>query len=404
MALTDTAIRKAKPAERQYKITDGGGLYLLVHPRGSRYWRFDYRLEGKRKTMALGTYPEIDLSTARQKRDEARKNLALGLDPMQAAKLDEQAVYIKSEASFGAIADEYIERLEQQNRTPKTVEKNKWHLKRLAADLCDKPIRSITSADVLRVIKRVEASGRVETSHRVRAAVGSVFRFAISTLRADNDPTYALRGALLPINSKPQAAIIEEGAFGDLLASIDKYDGWVTIRAALQIMALCYPRPIELRLAEWRDIDPTGLQWHVPAHRTKMRRPHDIPLSHQARAILLQLREFSGSGRLVFPSIRDPERPLSENAMNSALRRMGYLQDEHTSHGFRASASSILNRRRFRIDVIEASLAHLDPNEVRRTYNRYAYWEERVEMAQRWADICDELKFARHKRRHDDLI
>ncbi len=404
MALTDTAIRKAKPTDRQYKMADSGGLYLLVHPRGSRYWRFDYRIAGKRKTMALGTYPDVSLATARQKRDEARQALALDIDPMKAPGQGNPTASVVAEPTFGSLAEEYIERLVQQNRTLKTVDKNRWHLQKLASDLTDKPIRCVTPADVLRVIKKIEASGRVETSHRVRAAIGSVFRFAISTLRAENDPTFALRGALLPINSKPQSAIIEEREFGSLLASIDEYDGWVTLRAALQLMALCYPRPIELRLAEWSDIDLEGRQWHIPASRTKMRRPHDIPLSRQAREILLQVKKFSGDGRLVFPSIRNQARPLSENAMNSALRRMGYTKDEHTSHGFRASASSILNRRRFHPDVIEASLAHLDPNEVRRTYNRYAYWEERVEMAQKWADICDELKSVKKSRRHDDLI
>lgn len=402
MAVSDLSLRKAKASDKPYRLTDGDGLYVIIRSNGAKWWRFDYRINGVRKTMSLGTYPEVSLVEARGKRDAARKLVASNIDPVEASREAVAEARASDENTFGVIAQEYIDRMKKMGRTEKTVFKNEWQLLRLSAKLKDRPIRQITAAEILEVIKHVEASGRLETAHRVRAAIGAVFRYAISTLRAENDPTYSLRGALMPLVYTPQAAIIEPRPFGALLRAVDEYDGWMTLRAALQIMALCFPRPIELRKAEWSHIDLEAKVWNIPAELTKMRRPHDIPLSTQAVAIFKEVKRFSGEGRLVFPSIRSLERPLSENAMNSALRRMGYAQDEHTSHGFRSSASSILNSRGFPPNVIESALAHLDPNEVRRTYNRYSYWNERVTMAQAWADICDDLK--RSKRRNDDLI
>jgi integrase len=272
----------------------------------------------------------------------------------------------------------------------------------MAAPLAAKPITEIKAGDILPVLKKVEARGNRESAHTLRATIGSVYRFAIANLLAEYDPTFALRGSLLPVEEGHQAAITDEKGFGGLLRSVDEFDGWITLRAALQIMAICYPRPIELRKAEWGHFDFEAKVWTIPAHLTKMRRPHDIPLSLQALAIIEALRPISGDSQYVFPAMRSMKNVISENGMNSALRRMGYTKEEHTSHGFRASASSILNRRKFHPDVIERSLSHVEPNKIRRAYNRYEYWDERIDMAQKWADICDELKA--RKRRNDDLV
>lgn len=403
MALTDVALKKAKSREKPYRLRDSDGLYVIIQPHGAKWWRFDYmRPDKSRNTMSLGTYPDVTLAEARTRRDKARSHLKEGFDPVQQSKAEEAERQKGRDNTFGAIADEYLSRLEKQGRSPNTLTKNDWYLKVLAADLADRPIREITAAEILKVVKKIEASGRIETAHRARSGISSVFRLAVSTLRADTDPTFALRGALLPKNSTPQAAITDEKKFGGLLRSVDEFDGWPTLRAALQIMALCFPRPLELRKAEWEHVDLEKGEWEIPAEIMKMRRPHAIPLSRQAIAIFKEVGKFSGDGRLVFPSIRNAEKLLSENAMNSALRRMGYLKEEHTSHGFRSSASTILNARRFHPDVIERSLSHVDQNQTRRTYNRYEYWEERVDMMQAWADLCDEFKVGR--RDNADLI
>ncbi|WP_099867233.1 tyrosine-type recombinase/integrase [Pararhizobium haloflavum] len=404
MALTDVRARQAKPADRPYRISDANNLYLYVRPSGKKVWRYDYSLNGRRNTLTLGAYPEVSLKDARRLHSTAFDLLKSNKDPAMERRREAAALKAEAANTFGGIADEYLERLVQQGRTRKTIVKNDWCLNRLAAELRPMPIRQITPADVLRVIKAVEASGRIDTAHRTRAAISAVFRLAVATLRADSDPTYALRGALLPNKSTPQAAITDERRFGALLANIEDYDGWPTLRAALKMMALCYPRPVELRKACWEHFDLKRAEWTIPAEHSKLRREFVIPLSPQAIDIARSVAAFSGRRGLVFPSVRNPDRPLSENAMNSALRRMGYAKTEHTSHGFRSSASTILNARRFPSDVIEASLAHLDPNRVRRTYNRYDYWDERVAMAQQWADICDQLRLTALRRDNSDLV
>lgn len=243
-------------------------------------------------------------------------------------------------------------------------------------------------------MKRIEKSGRRETAHRLRGLIGSVCQFAIVTLRGTNDPSYALRGALLRPNVKPRAAITDEEKFGGLLRAIDEFDGWPTLRAALQFAALTFARPGEIRLAKRAEIDFTKAVWRIPAERTKMRRPHDVPLSRQAVAVLNDIWPVSEMSDLIFPSTRSFLRPLSDNAFNAALRRMGYAQDEMTAHGFRSTASTILNERGFPPDVIEAALAHQDENSIRRAYNRATYWRERVDMMQQWADMLDQFRRA----------
>jgi integrase len=276
--------------------------------------------------------------------------------------------------------------------TADTVAKNRWLLEDLARPLAGRPIADIVPAEILQVLKRIEKSGRRDTARRLRGTMGSVFRHAILTLRATTDPTFVLRGALLTPNVKHRPAITDEQQLGALMVNIAEYDGWPTLRAALQLVALTMTRPGDVRGMRRSEISFDKAVWRIPGERMKMRRPHDVPLSTQAVAVLRGIWSLSDYGDLVVPSIRSSRRPLSENAMNSALRRMGYGKDEMTAHGFRATASTILNERGFHPDVIEAALAHQDENEVRRAYNRATYWPERVKLMQAWADLLDEFK------------
>ena len=270
-----------------------------------------------------------------------------------------------------------------------TAEKHRWLLEDVAAPIANRPITDITSAELLELLKRVEKSGRRETAKRLRATMSTVFRLAIVTLRATSDPTTALKGALLRPNVQPRAAITDEKQFGALLRALDEFDGWPTLAAAMKFMALTCARPGEVRQARRDEINFEKAMWRIPAERTKMRRQHDVPLSRQAIAVLQNMWSLSDHAELIFPSIRSNRKPLSENAMNSALRRMGYTKDEVTSHGFRATASTILNERGYNPDVIEAVLGHQPLNAIRRTYNRASYWPERVKLMQEWADMLD---------------
>lgn len=393
MALTEIAIKNAKPRDKNYKLSDVLGLYLLIRPSGSKMWRYDYVFRGKRKTFALGRYPEVTLHNARRERDRIKSMILEGIDPAQHKRLVRIEEGIARANTFGAIADEYLKRLEEKDPpfAEITMSKKRWILVDLVGnDFRDRPISEITAAEVLDVLKRLEKSGRRETARRSRSTISSVFRYAITTLRANTDPTHVLDGAILPPKVTHMAAITDEQEFGRLLSVIDEYDGWVTIRLALLFTALTFARPGEVRLATWSEIDMKNKVWNIPAERTKMRRAHDVPLSRQALLILKEARAFDPYSELVFPSIRTNKKSLSENAMNSALRRMGYKKDEATAHGFRSSASSILNGRRFDADVIEAQLSHLDTNKVRRIYNRSDLWDERVELMRKWVLIATE--------------
>lgn len=393
MPLTDIALRNAKPKDQPYKLFDGGGLFLYVTPSGSRLWRLAYRFAGKAKQLSFGPYPTISLADARQKRDDAKRALADGEDPSvlrQKAKIEAAAT---AENTFGLIAAEYLDRLQSKGCAPATLTKNRWFLEKLAGPaLGHRPISHITPIEVLSVLQSVERSGRLETARSLRSTIGSVFRLAISTLRAETDPTASLRGALRPPKVVHRAALIDPKDVGALLCSIDTYTGWPSLRAALLFNALTFCRPGEVRGARWKEIDFDKAVWTIPEHRMKMRRPHLVPLSRQAIQVLRDIYPITWSSELVFPSVRSNKKTLSENAFNSALRRMGFTQDEMTAHGFRATASSILNERGFPPDVIEAALAHVEPNAVRRAYNRATYWPERVTLMQAWADMLDEFR------------
>lgn len=402
MPLSDTAIRNAKPAEKTIKLSDGGGLQLWITPAGSKLWNLAYRdLNRKQRKLALGAYPAVGLADARKRREEAKALLASGIDPSQQKKLDKIAKAISQANTFSAIAAELLEKKRREGKASSTLGKRDW-LYGMANDALGKrPITEIEAPEILDVLRVPESKGLLETAHRLRAAIGEVFRYAVATGRTKIDPTTSLRGALATPAVKNRAAILDPVEFGALLRAIDGFNGQPTTIAALKLMALLFPRPGELRMAEWREFDLVKAIWTIPAARTKMRREHRVPLPHQAVQILRNLHAITGRGTLVFPGYgmgggkgqAPGPKPISENTLNSALRRMGYTQEQMSAHGFRATASSLLNESgRFSGDAIERALAHQDPDAVRRAYARGAYWKDRVEMAQWWADEIDHMR------------
>lgn len=398
MSLTPFAITNAKAKGKPRKLTDGDGLHLLVQPNGSKLWRFRYRFAGRENMIALGSFPAVSLADARRKRDDARKLLTDGADPAVQRRLDRIAAANSARNTFGLVAAEHLANMEANGAAVATMSKLRWMLEDLAKPLANRPIADIAPAEILDLLKRIEKTGRRETARRLRGVIGTVFRYGVVTLRATTDPTLPLRGALLRPQVRHRAAVTNERKLGALMLAIDEYDGWPTIRAGLLLLALTMTRPGDVRGMRRSEIDFERAVWRIPAERMKMRRPHDVPLTRQALAVLRDVWPLSDRGELVLPSIRSPERPLSEGAMISALRRMGYAQDEMTPHGFRSTASTILNERGFDPNVIEAALAHQDENEIRRAYNRATYWPERVELLQAWANLLDEFRQSLPKR------
>ncbi len=391
--LTVLAIEKLKPKEKPYKVSDGNQLSLIVEPAGAKLWRLRYTFGGKEKMLSLGSFPEVSLADARGKRDEALTQLANGINPSDQKKQDRLVAELAGRNTFGAIAEEYVQRLEESGVSEATVNKNRWLLLKLASPLTKRPIAKITPLEILVLLQKHEKAGHRETAKRLRGVIGAVFRLAIATLRATTDPTYALRGALAAPVVKHRPAITDERQLGVLLAQIDEYTGWPTLKAALQFLALTMARPIEVRHMRRNEVIWPSATWRIPAERMKMRRPHDVPLSKQALEVLREVWPLTRDDNLVFPSIRSWRRPLSENAFNSVLRRLGYGTDEMCAHGFRASASTILNERGYDGRVIEAALAHVDQNAVRRAYNRAQYWPERVKLLHDWSDLLDQFKW-----------
>lgn len=387
MSLTDTQLRALKPREKAYRISDARGLYIQVSPTGSKLWRMRYRFEGREKLLSFGAYPDVSLQRARERRSAAKVLLADGIDPSAKAKSDKAKLVAKTEHTFAKIADELVEKLRAEGKAETTLAKKHWLLGFAKSDFGSMPIREVTPPMILRTLRKIEAKGNYETAKRVRSSVGQVFRYAIATARAEVEPTYALRGALIAPKVSHMAAATDREQFADIVRAIWSYDsGSPSVRAALKLMALLYTRPGELRLALWDEFDLEKAVWTIPASRMKMRKEHAKPLSSLAIEILQQLRQETGSNYRVFPSSIARDRPISENTMNQALRRMGFEKDEHTSHGFRASASSLLNESgKWNEDAIEAELAHSGADQVRRAYHRARYWEDRVKMANWWA-------------------
>ena len=387
MTLTNLQIRNAAPRDRPYKMADAHGLYLRTHPNGSKYWQMKYRFAGKEKLLSIGTYPEISLARARKQGAEARALLADGGDPALLKQLAKLEARQAQENTFRAVADEYLDKMAREGRASSTLAKNKWLLDMACDGLGAIPIRDLKPPMILKVLKRIEARGTVETAHRMRTVIGSVFRYAGASGLVEYDPTTVLKGALVSRTPNPRAAITDPGKLGGLLRAIDAFEGQAVTRYALQLMALLYPRPGELRQARWAEFDLTAKTWLIPAERMKMRREHRVPLPAAALVVLADLHQLTGFGELVFPSVRSVKRPISDNTLNAALRRMGYAKDEMTAHGFRATFATLANESRlWHPDAIERALAHLEPNEIRRAYTRGEHWEERVEMADWWAE------------------
>ena len=392
MKLTDTKIRTAKPRERPYKLFDGGGLYLLVSPQkdgsAGRYWRLKYRVHDKEKVLALGVYPEIGLREAREARDDAKKLLVRGTDPSEKKRTSK----IIQADTFRLVAEEWLG-LQAKKLADVTLEKGRWMLEAFVYPrLGDRLINEIKAPELLGALRVIEAKGRHETAMRTKQRCGQIFRYAIATGRAERDITADLRGALAPVPTKNRAAITDPVRVGELLRAIDGYAGEPATAAALKLAPLTFVRPGELRGAEWREFDLEGAEWRIPGERMKMGDAHIVPLSSQAVGILTGLQAITGNGRYLFPSLRSRERPMSENTLNAALRRLGYTTDEMTAHGFRAMASTLLNEQGFPPDVIELQLAHVERNKVRAAYNRAQRLPERRKMMQAWADYLDGLK------------
>ena len=393
MALTDTAVRTAKPRERDYKLADGGGLYLLVTSAGGKLWRLKYRAQGIERKLALGKYPDVTLSAARKARDEARVKAGAGDDPAAAKRRQRAAAKLAAATTFDAVALEYVGKAEREGRAPATIAKLHWAREWLRPAIGHRPVDQVEPHELLAVLRKQEANGNLETARRTRAFASRVFRYAVVTARAKADPAALLLGAVASPQTKHLTAIVEPKRIGELLRAIDSYSGTPVTRLALALSPHVFVRPGELRQAEWSEFDFEAKVWRIPAARMKKRREHVVPLSTQALAILKNLRGLTGEGQLVFPALGKVNRPLSENTATGALRRMGFGANEMTAHGFRALASTTLNESgKWHPDAIERALAHRDTDQVRAAYHRGAHWEERVRMAQWWSDKLDALR------------
>lgn len=390
--LSPMQVRNAKPKDKTYKLSDGGGLYLSVYPNGSKLWHMKVtQPSGKENRLSFGKYPDVSLELARQYRDDARKLKAVGINPIQAKKAQKTAAKESAANSFEVIAREWFER-----QKPVWVESHASRvIARLQTDVFpwigSRPIAEITAPEYLSVFRRIEERGAVETAHRVKSICGQVQRYAVATSRADSDPIGALKGALPPVKAKHFAAITEPKQVAELLRMIDGYTGTFTVACALKLAPLVFVRPGELRMAEWVDIDFNTAEWRYMVTKTKSQ--HIVPLSKQALAILRELHVVTGNGRYLFPGARTNGRPMSDNAINAAFRRMGISREEMTGHGFRAMARTILDEvLQVRPDLIEHQLAHAVKDALGRAYNRTSHLKERKKMMQDWADYLDDLK------------
>jgi len=394
MALTDTFVRQVKYSGKPAgdKHGDAQSLYLLVKEAG-KYWRMNYRLSGKQKTLALGVYPDVSLAKARQLRDEARKLVKDGIDPVQAKRQERAAKALADSSTFEHMARAYLKKV-APNRTQSTIEKNTaWLERNVFPDLGARPIASIKPRDVLAVLQKIETRGAVESAHKIKQLCGQVFRFAVASGLAERDVTADLRGALANIPKNHYAAITEPAEVGALLRAIHAYSGHPYACAALKLSPVLFVRPGELRAAEWAEIDLDAAEWRIPGPKMKMGIDHIVPLPTQAVEVLRSLHRLTGHGKYVFPSIRTADRCMSENTVNAALRAMGYSKDMMTAHGFRATARTILDEvLGVRVDLIEHQLAHAVRDANGRAYNRTAHLPARREMMQQWADYLDSLR------------
>jgi integrase len=391
MTLTDTKIRNAKAREKPTRLFDERGLYLEIAPAGGKWWRFKYRFQGKEKRLSLGVYPDVGLSVARGRRDEVRKLLAEGVDPSANRKATRLAGSDRAANSLEVVTREWFGKY-----SPSWADSHSSRVIRLFERdifpwIGGRPIADVSAPELLAVIRRIERRGALETAHRARTNCGQVFRYAVATGRCERDPSGDLRGALPPAKGKHLAATTEPSKLAGILRAMDGYEGDLIVQCALRLMPLVFVRPGELRKAEWKDIDLDGGEWRYIVTKTNV--PHIVPLAHQAVKVLRELQPLTGEGRYVFPGARTESRPMSDNAILAAMRRMGIGKEEMSGHGFRAVARTILDEvLGFRPDFIEHQLAHAvrDPNG--RAYNRTAHLVERRKMMQAWADYLDALK------------
>lgn len=380
--LTEVAVKAAKPKGKAYKLFDERGMYLLVSATGARLWRLKYRQDGVERLLSLGAYPDVSLKRAREKRDEARRRVADGIDPRKTRVSDD---------TFEAVAREWLGK--QSALAASTVRRDRDRLENFVFPyLGRRTLKTITAADLLHVLRRIEARGTHETAHRTRAVVGRVFRYAVATGRAERDISADIRGALTPSRAKHYPAITEPRKIGELLRAIDGYVGQPQVETALRMAPYVFVRPIELRGARWAEVDLKAAEWRIPGSRMKGKREHVVPLADQVVRLLRQLEPITGAGDLLFPSLRTASRPISEVTLNAALRRMGFSKDEHCPHGFRSMASTRLNEMGFPPTDIELQLAHREKDEVRAAYNRALRLDERRKMMQFWADYLDGLR------------
>lgn len=390
--LSKLLIDKTKPQAKSVRLSDGRGMYLEISPAGGKWWRFKYRFAGKERRISLGVYPDVPLAAAREKREEARRQVAAGIDPGEQRKAAKVALVESTENTFEAIAREWF-----------GLFSTKWvkgHadkiIRRLELNvfpwLGSRPIKAITAPELLAVLRRVESRGANETAHRALQVCGRVFRYAIATGRAERDPSRDLSGALAPIQERHFASITEPLAVGELLRAIDAYKGAFVTRCALRLAPLVFVRPGELRAAQWAEFDFDKSEWRIPPSRMKARVQHIVPLSTQAVAILRELQPLTGRFPFAFPSVRSRYRAMSENAVTGALRRMGYTGQDMTGHGFRSMASTLLNEQGWNRDAIERQLAHGERDAVRAAYNYAEHLPERRRMMQAWSDYLERLK------------
>jgi integrase len=385
--ITDREVNSLKPKATSHKVGCGDGLVLIVTPEGGKWWRLKYRYAGKERGFSLGTYPEVSLADAREAAKAARRKLVKGTDP----RVERLTRKLVQATSFQSIGEEWLEH-QSKVLAPRTMSKARWMLTELVyPDIGPRPMSEIQATELLAMLRSIERKGHNETAHRTKQRVSQIFRYAIASGRAARDPTQDLRGALAPIQVENRAAITEPAKVGELLRAIDGHSGRAVTRAALRLAPLVFVRPGELRVAQWTEIDLDTAEWRIPGERMRTGGRHIVPLSNQAVAILRELHRLTGRGKYAFPSLSNSNRPMAENTINRALRRLGYAEDQMTGHGFRAMASTLLNERGFAPDLIELQLAHAERNKTRAAYNRAERLVERQTMMQSWADYLDTL-------------
>jgi len=392
MALSAMAVKQAKPKEKTYILKDDHGLYLEVSPSGGRWWRLRYWLQGKENRISLGTYPVVGLAEAREKCLEAKRLIAVGQDPSQSRKQEKIAKQVEESSTFRSVARDWLSR-QKSSWSPGHAETVIQRLENnIFPHLGDVPVRSITAPRMLEVLRYIESRGALEVARRVRGICSQVFRYAIACGLSEQDPAAPLVGALKPPPKKHYASITDPKEVGRLLRAIDKYQGSQIVYCAFKLSPLLFVRPGELRQAEWKEFDLEAAEWRIPKEKMKMRNPHIVPLSRQALKIIESLRTLTGHGQYLFPAMTTSKRPMSDNTINMALRRIGYSKEEMTAHGFRSMASTLLNEHGWNPDAIERQLAHSERNNVRAAYNYAEYLPERRKMMQAWADYIEKLK------------